>query len=60
MHKLIVIIGKLIDILFQLENNFLASKIPEKIKAVKKSKNCQACKYRLAFYNQDAKIPDHF
>jgi len=56
-HKLKIIIGRLFEILFHFENILKRLKIPEKAKQAKSKKSCQTCKYRLAYYNSDEKIP---
>ncbi len=55
--KMMIIIRKLFDILFQFEDIMSRFKIPVKTKPGKIRKTCQICKYRLAFFNSKSKNP---
>ena len=59
-HKLKIIIAKLFEILFHFEGIMRRFKIPVKSKQEKSKKCCQLCKYRLAYYNRNSKIPGFF
>ncbi len=48
-------IGKLFTVILQFEGIFSKRNFSEKSHQVKLLKNCQVCKYRLAFYNHDTK-----